>query len=670
MADARDEKHRYGQHYTPEHVARLLAAFAVKSEGARVLDPSCGDGRLLRAAIHTKKQISANRLRSESVCDLDNALAGETVGVERSPEAAQLAAECGARIIAADFFDVTPGEIYRGIGVSADFDAIIGNPPYIRQELMGDSDKERIALRLQTPSPFEHTGDSLTMPQWSKRSDIYVYFFAHAARFLRPGGRIAFLTSSNWLDVGYGAQLREFLLMNFRVIAILESSVESFFADASINTTITVLEREPNAGVRNRNATRFVYLTSPLSEIFAQFGPIDEREAIAFAHEIENTKASITTPFHRVRVVPRKNLAGDAAHGNADKVRIDTWGRYLRADGVFFTILERGSGLTELSQIADVRFGVKTGANDFFYLRAEESATAPADSSLKPLDQMASLRRGLTTGANEFFYLTASAEEEAAGLNDTTVTKVKDAAGITHLIEARFLSPIVFSLKEMPGIYLSGERTRKLVFDCNKDSDNLEGTHALEYIRQGERSEVHKRSTCASRRPWYSVARGRAPAPLILPSKIGARWLVAINRAGVLEDKKQYGVFPAPGVSINVLAALLNSTWARCCLEMTCRQLTGAQAIADIDVAVAERMLLRAPRLSPSELASGLEAALAELGRRPIASLFEETERPDRRRLDDLVLQAIGFNSKPERERVMDELYSTVINLVRRRLSK
>lgn len=45
MAETKDDRHRYGQHYTPHEVARLLAAFAVRSTGAKIFDPSCGDGR-------------------------------------------------------------------------------------------------------------------------------------------------------------------------------------------------------------------------------------------------------------------------------------------------------------------------------------------------------------------------------------------------------------------------------------------------------------------------------------------------------------------------------------------------------------------------------------------------------------------------------------------------
>jgi hypothetical protein len=45
----------------------------------------------------------------------------------------------------------------------------------------------------------------------------------------------------------------------------------------------------------------------------------------------------------------------------------------LRAPEIFFKILEKGKGkLVPLKEVAEVRFGIKTGANEFFYLTEEE----------------------------------------------------------------------------------------------------------------------------------------------------------------------------------------------------------------------------------------------------------------------------------------------------------
>jgi SAM-dependent methyltransferase len=696
MATARDERHRYGQHYTPHEVARLLAAFAVRSPGDLVFDPSCGDGRLLEEALKLKKQPSARRRSTGTV------LSNQVFGVERSAYAVQAARRTGARIAAADFFDVEPGaslsESMSGPGKDAcatlnesmslplEFDAIIGNPPYIRQEVIGAKGKRRIETRLARDRAVS---PDVFWPRWSGRSDIYVYFFAHSIRFLKEHGRLVFLTASSWLDAGYGAALREFLLKNFRVIAVIESAAESFFADASINTCITVLEREADSRTREDHLIRFVRFNRALSQILGEDrsrGAGQADPARRLAADIQRGDGSSINESYRMRGVAQSELLSALANEQTTRGAFARgWGKYLRADEVFFKVIERGSSrLLSLSKMANVRFGVKTGANEFFYVKGEQSAKSKEQGAkgtgrgLLALADVASVRRGITTGANEFFYLSragARTEDKAAPASGARASTnglmvVRDAAGKQREIEAELLAPVVFSLKEIPGILLERVEARRMLFNCSLTPNDLAGTRALEYIESGERAGYHRRPTCSNREPWYSVARGMKPAPLIFPSKVGERWLVALNRARVFEDKKLYGVFPARGVSALVLAALLNSTWARYYAEVTCRQMTGAQAIADIDVAVAEQILLPDPRKLPPAIKKKLEAAVVELSRRPVYSVFEEIKHTDRRRLDALTLEAIGFNKRSEREAVLDDMYKAVSDLVRARLSK
>jgi type I restriction enzyme M protein len=707
MAKARDERHRYGQHYTPDEVARLLAAFAVRAATDLVFDPACGDGRLLAEALSVKRRLA-------SPAALAN-FAGEIFGIDRSASAVGLAAATGAQVALADFFDIEPGARFsESMMLPEAFDAIVGNPPYIRQEVMGAPDKRRIERRL---AQDQQSAPAVDWPRWSGRSDIYVYFFARAIRFLRAGGRLVFLTASSWLDAGYGAALREFLLNNFRVIAVIESTAESFFADASVNTSITVLERQPDAGRRAASLIRFVQLTKPLCDIVNEKAS-GLRATIAFAHAIERAGTGFASAAYRLRVVNQAALMdldrapavglssvrraslsrrAKSLGGGRSIAAAPGWGKYLRADDIFFRILERGGArLLRLSELAQVRFGVKTGANEFFYLQSPAPQAAgkpetkdPGQSdkgTLLTLTDVARVQRGLTTGANEFFYLkrvgahqaissnlSATARQQpgiAVNVTNNLLVEVRGAAGARHRLEARFLAPVVFSLKEIPAIWLTRVESRRLFFNCGLPRDELGGTRALAYIRSGERAGYHLRPSCAAREVWYQVTRRRRPAPLIFPAKVGERWLIAVNRAGIFEDKKLYGIYPRRGVSKLLVAALLNSTWARYYAEVTCRQMTGAQAIADIDVAVAAQMLIPDPQRIPLTLQRRLETALCEIAHRPVVSVFEEVKRADRRRLDELVLAAIGFANPRERRAALDELYAAVTQLVRARLDK
>ncbi len=681
MTDKRGERHRYGQHYTPVEVARLLGAFAVRSSRDLIFDPACGDGRLLAEALRLKIGFAdtAEKKRGQRK---DARRSREVFGVDLSAPAIERAARTGAQVARADFFEIEPG--MSGLvshALPLQFDAIIGNPPYIRQEVMGSGDKARLASQMARDR--ERMPD-VFWPRWSGRSDIYVYFFAHSIRFLSQGGRVVFLTASSWLDVAYGLALRRFLTCNFRVLAVIESAVESFFDDASINTSITVLERETDERARCVNPVRFVQLTRPLAEIFGNFDSSGCRteEAIEFARAIEETRSPIVNKTHRIRIVSQAELPGAEILREGDLSKTETranpsagWGKYMHAKDVFFQVLDRGGlRLKPLADLARVRFGVKTGANEFFYVVGRK------DARMMHLGDVASVRRGLTTGANEFFYLKAVDDRNPSGGKQTrrqktsqkthSATVVEDGRGARHKIESRFLSPVIFSLKEISGIEIEPGDGGKLFFNCQAPPDELAGTEALKYIRSGEQAGYHLRPTCKGREPWYGVTRGMKPAPLIFPAKVGERWLVALNRAGVYEDKKLYGVFPRDTATGKLLAALLNSTWARYFAEITCRQMTGAQAIADIDVAVAEQILIPDPRQLSRALRKRLEAALDALTGRRVVSVFEEVKRADRRNLDEAVLAAIGFTNRAERRKILEQLYEAVLEFVSARLAK
>ena len=639
MARVRDQQHRYGQHYTPEPVARLLAAFAIRRPDDLVFDPGCGDGRLLKAAINRKLDLGARGKEARI----------GVFGVDRSQKAITQAALTGAMAQCLDFFDIDPADPKFAPALPEAFDALVANPPYIRQETIGKKDKERIAQRLKAD---EKALPSLEWPVWSRRSDIYVYFFARAVRFLRVGGRLAYLTAGSWLDSGYGASLRRFLLANFRVIAVLESSVESFFENASVGTAITVLEHQPDSKKRLTNSIRFISLREPLTSLTGRTtaGLLKFISAISSGTESQ--------PGYGMKLVPQSSLSSDETTGPTG------WGQFLRADEVFFRILERAERQVKpLSQLARVRYGVKTGANDFFYMQYRSNA-------FKPLNEVAKVRRGITTGANEFFYLSGASK---ASVRTDRVQNGVDAVpveinGKRFRIERRFLSPVIFSLKEIDSIVMNGGG-KKLLFNCSDRLRDLRGTGAFAYIKAGEKSGFHMRPTCRGRNPWYSVAARVEPAPLIFPSKVGERWLIGLNRSRVFEDKKLYGIFPANSDEL-LLAGLLNSTWARYYVEVTCRQMTGSQAIADIDVITAEAILLPDPKTIPSDLRQRIEEALVDLAGRPIVGIFDEIQMEDRRRLDLAVLESLGFTEKHARQEALEALYKAATDLVRKRLTK
>ena len=137
-------------------------------------------------------------------------------------------------------------------------DAIVGNPPYVRQERVEKNDKKAMQ---------ELVASAWSGLQLSGRSDLHCYFWPAATRLLDEGGYFGFLTSSSWLDVEYGFTLQGWMLKHFQIIAIMESAAEPWFPDARVKTCVTILKRCRDENTRMNSLVKFVHFKKKLAEI-------------------------------------------------------------------------------------------------------------------------------------------------------------------------------------------------------------------------------------------------------------------------------------------------------------------------------------------------------------------------------------------------------------------
>ena len=343
--DAASERRRWGRFYTPPVWADLTLRLCLRDATERVLDPCCGDGIFLARAAAYKRHLDPTRDAA--------ALGQELWGVEVDRDAADQAAQnlgLAAHIICADFFSLGAGELPM-------FDCVVGNPPYTRQEWLQElapgGDKSALIHRaLGQRSPLGGSAAWLT-----RRAGVHAYFFVHAARFMREGGRLGFIVSNSWLDVDYGTGLQAFFLNNFRVVAIVESQAERWFADASVNACLVILERCTDANARDDNLARFAQL---LRSMHPDDKPDDWAALILSARSDERI---------RVRTIRQGDLRERPPVFGATQSRSRRWGALLRAPQVYLDALDRNrERLVPLRSLARIRRGYTTGANEFFYL--------------------------------------------------------------------------------------------------------------------------------------------------------------------------------------------------------------------------------------------------------------------------------------------------------------
>jgi hypothetical protein len=489
-----------GQYFTPSYVVDFINTFCIRSVDDVVLDPGCGAGTFLVRAYSRLRRLDLGKNHEElleQLWGIDIARYPAHMSVINLAARDLASTENYPKIIHDDFFKVFPQrsqyEFYRRsykvAGLSTEkfqtvvplFDAVVGNPPYTRQEEMEDlfpGLKERAHAAIQKGWKLEI----------SKRSSIYALFFLHGAAFVKDGGYLGLLTHSSWVDVDYGKYLQEFFLKHFKMIAIMEPQAEHWFPAVDVNTSITILRRCSKKTERSNNTVKFVQMKVPLSEFLPKYGGEEER-MVAFENlvrRIEVADSLQEDDLWRIFPVKQSDLWNEGLDEEG-KFTGSKWGKYLRAPDIFFVILERGKGrFAQLKDFADVKFGIKTGANDFFFVT--DLTDSVSEIELKQ-------------------YGISSAKKSQLRL-------VEAGDGGRYVIEAQYLKPLVKSTRDIKSLVIDESITRFRVLIVSDEKKALVGKHVLKYVQAGETQSFDvgpragvpaKKPTCASRNPWYAL---------------------------------------------------------------------------------------------------------------------------------------------------------------------
>jgi hypothetical protein len=209
----------------------------------RLLEPSFGRGDFLLPAIG--RLVTAWRALQQaepvveelgdSICAVE--LHRETFSVTRAAVikrlkqeeiADQSAVALADRWLVQGDFLLAPLEGY--------FDFVVGNPPYVRQEMI--------------PSPLlaEYRWRYQTMYD---RADLYIPFIERSLMTLKQGGSLGFICADRWMKNRYGGPLRNLVAENFHLkIYVDMADTPAFHADVSAYPAITIISRESPGATR------------------------------------------------------------------------------------------------------------------------------------------------------------------------------------------------------------------------------------------------------------------------------------------------------------------------------------------------------------------------------------------------------------------------------------
>ncbi|MGE6612520.1 Eco57I restriction-modification methylase domain-containing protein [Peribacillus sp. NPDC076916] len=249
----------------------FLKAYRETLLGVKILDPACGSGAFLNQAFDYLRHegIKVNTMLSKlesgqiSFLDLDkDILKSNLYGVDINKESVEITklslwlktANKQEELTSLDdnikygnslvdditLQNETPfnwQEEFKDILASGGFDIIIGNPPYVRQELI-NSYKPYLKTNYKT---------------YSGRSDLYVYFFEKSICLLNKKGKMSFIVSSKYTKAKYGEPLREYILDNCVLEEFIDFGDTEVFKGITAYPSIIRLKKQQSKVIRSRN---------------------------------------------------------------------------------------------------------------------------------------------------------------------------------------------------------------------------------------------------------------------------------------------------------------------------------------------------------------------------------------------------------------------------------
>ncbi len=320
--------------------------------------------------------------------------------------------------------------------------------------------------------------------------------------------------------------------------------------------------------------------------------------------------ATVEDDDFRIRLVKQIDL----------KAQLDTeqktakWGQYLRAPQVYFDLIsEHKDKFVPLREVADIKFGIKTGVNEIFYLTEET---------------------------------------------------------IKHWgIEEEFLAPVIKSPKDSASILIDTSKLELKVFLCNKSKEELRKEKkfgALKYIQWGEKQTTSdgilfpEITTVAARNRWYFLGE-RSPGSILLFMNSGDIHRVLYNTSLVFVDHNLFELFVPNEYKFGLLL-YLNSSMGALFKEMIGRANLGE---GGLKVEGVDWQSLLCPshgvlQVIADKNTEGFKHFLS----RPIKPIFEEVKMKDRRELDSLILAAMGLDP----QKYLQPIYDGLTELVRERI--
>ena len=326
-----------GGYYTPDKISEFITDWAVKAAADTILEPSCGDGSFLNAIPHRLKILGATRQVFTNTAN----------GVELDIVESETAAQFGTTVVCKDFFSY----FREVVDDKKKFDAIVGNPPFIRYQNFNEEYRE-IAFTLMNKYGFKP----------NRLTNIWLPFLLLSCNALKPNGRLGMVIPAELFQVDYAAEARQFLSGFFDRLTIITFK-QLVFDDIQQEVVLLLGER----GCEK----------------------------------------------HRIRIVELNNIEDLISQGQkcldtAEQKQLDTgkdkWVKYYLTNEELQLLkkLDHDSRISNATDLYEVNVGLVSGENDFFILNRSVVAEHNLESTVLPIVSRSEQLKGIQLTEKDF----------------------------------------------------------------------------------------------------------------------------------------------------------------------------------------------------------------------------------------------------------------------------
>lgn len=312
MTETDQEQKMRGGFYTPQSISKFLVNWANDGKRKKILEPGCGDGNILLEigkSLENDAEVTGVELHNTELEKAQKRIEGNEVGGKFNFKNSDFLKLC----------------INENRWQNKSYDAVIGNPPFIRYQNFPKDQQDR-AEEILKSSGLKPT----------RLMNAWMPFLVGSTQLLDDGGRLAMVIPATLLQVKYAGEVREYLSENYEELTVV--NFEKLVFDGIQEEVVLLL------GVKNskteESKINFVELEDETA--LEEYNPskIEEQEGLKLDHSKEKW-----TMYYL----------------NQEELDLI---RELR---------DTNGSLSKVDNYADVNVGVVTGRNAFFVLEEEEA---------------------------------------------------------------------------------------------------------------------------------------------------------------------------------------------------------------------------------------------------------------------------------------------------------